>query len=363
MLAIAGPVIRRQRARAVQGTRGQTNTKAAKRCKGRHAAHYRSRVRVVASWKPAMPTTLGPLVSTIIPTYNRADKIGAAVQSALEQTWPHQETIVVDDGSTDDTSAVLARLRAPGVRVLRKANGGVSSARNFGVAHARGDLIAFLDSDDVWRPDKLAKQVGFFAAHPGFALVLTDVEKVDEQGRPLGIFKRRDVIPHDGDVLPFVLRDPRLVPPSIMITRAAWDDVGGFDTGLATGEDLDFHLRVALRHRIGVVEEPLVRCARGHDGLSTMGGSHRAYVRVMERFLREAGEAVDAPMRREVLLNTYLRNLPGLAVQGDYVQAAHCLGHGVSMARSPGEALALGQAVAQALRGLTARVLRAVAGR
>src|SRR5262245_10495553 len=116
-----------------------------------------------------------PHVSTVIPTYNRQEDVTRAVQSALGQTYPAElhEIVAVDDGSKDfaATQAAMAPFGSR-VRLLSKENGGVSSARNFGVVQARGELIAFLDSDDAWRPEKLRRQVDHLLAHADHGMVL-----------------------------------------------------------------------------------------------------------------------------------------------------------------------------------------------
>src|SRR5690242_5703997 len=131
-------------------------------------------------------------ITTVIPTYNRSADVVLAVESALAQRYPsdQHEVIVVDDGSTDDTEAVLAARFGDRIRYMKKQNGGVSAARNFGIEHARGDAVAFLDSDDTWEPDKLAAQAAILAARPRVAMVLTSMIMVDGEGRPKGAYSR-----------------------------------------------------------------------------------------------------------------------------------------------------------------------------
>src|SRR5438874_1624069 len=120
-----------------------------------------------------------PLVSVVIPTYNSAHYIGEAVQSVLAQTYTNFEVIVVDDGSTDDTRERLESV-AGRIRYLYQPNGGVSKARNRGIQEARGELIAFLDGDDEWLPEKLAKQLAYMRANPSSPLVHADVYQLHE---------------------------------------------------------------------------------------------------------------------------------------------------------------------------------------
>jgi len=114
-----------------------------------------------------------PLVSVVITTYNQAQYIAETVLSALNQTYPHREVIVVDDGSTDGTGARLAPFRDR-VVLVRQENQGVAASRNTGVRSAKGELIAFLDGDDLWEPHKLAVQVAAYQAHPRSGLIAVD---------------------------------------------------------------------------------------------------------------------------------------------------------------------------------------------
>ena len=123
-----------------------------------------------------------PLVSVIVPAYNNAHFLPAAIDSILNQTFDNFELIVVDDGSTDNTQAVLAGF-GDRLRYVRKANGGPSSARNLGIQMARGQLIAFQDADDLWLPEKLALQVAYFHLHPEVGVVFTDAVRFDAAGK------------------------------------------------------------------------------------------------------------------------------------------------------------------------------------
>ncbi len=200
-------------------------------------------------------------ISVIIPVWNRASEVCSAIDSALAQTLPPLEVIVVDDGSTDETPEVLARF-GDRIRVVRQGNQGVSAARNAGIAVARGDLVAFLDSDDVWQPRKLELQAARFDADPGLGLVHCGV---DFEGTGVTVDGM------EGSVAAEMLRLDRSVivshSSSVMVPRRVAGEVGGFDARMRVSEDWDFCYRVAARHRIGFVPEALVRQARHAAGL------------------------------------------------------------------------------------------------
>ena len=256
-----------------------------------------------------------PESSVIIPTWNRRDLCLRAVRSVLAQTRAVDEIIVVDDGSTDGTAEALAAEFGPRVRCVRQANAGVAAARNAGLALAQGRYIALLDSDDLWLPEKMARQADWLDAHPDFGMVLCNVQRVDRHGAPIDIFRRRDFIPEDGRVLRWVLRNPALAPVSAVLRREVVEDIGGFDPALATAEDIDFHLRIAHRWPIGVIDEELVRATREHDGLSSLDRTCDDYQQVVERFVAaRRGEVPDADLDAGLAWAS-ARNARGLLLQ------------------------------------------------
>jgi len=200
-------------------------------------------------------------ISVIIPTWNRAREVVRAIDSALAQTAAPLEVIVVDDGSTDETAQVLAQY-GDRIRAVRQENQGVAAARNAGIAASRGELLAFLDSDDAWLPHKLELQLARIVADPGLGLVHCGV---DFEG--LGI--HLDGL--EGSVATEMLRLDRSVilahSSSVMVPKRIAEEVGGFDPRMRVSEDWDFCYRVAARHRIAFVAEALVLHARHATGL------------------------------------------------------------------------------------------------
>jgi glycosyltransferase involved in cell wall biosynthesis len=286
-----------------------------------------------------------PFITTIIPTYNRARELVLAVESALAQRYPadRHEILVVDDGSQDEGATEVAmQPYAHRIRYLRKENGGVSSARNYGMANGRGDLYAFLDSDDEWLPDKLRKQADFLETHPHCGIVQTDFIRIDQNRRPVGLIRHSERFPDDRPNLTQALRFPGLPPSTVMVRRTVIDDVGGFDTTLRTAEDIEFQLRVARRYGIGVVPEPLVRYKMGHDdGLSHGRGTYRDFMAVICKFARDHRDEIEPAFRHAVLVQNYVKNARGLITGGWYQDGVRFALEGARHVRGVGDAMSV----------------------
>jgi glycosyltransferase involved in cell wall biosynthesis len=227
-----------------------------------------------------------PLVSVIIPTYNRAAWVKEAAASVLAQTLRDYELLVVDDGSTDATLETLVSLGRR-VKVLRSTwRRGVSAARNLGVAAARGEWLAFLDSDDLWLPDKLARQVEYMRAHPDLSICQTDEVWIRNGVRVNPPRTHRKVA---GDIFLISLERCMVSPSAVMLHRRLFEALGGFDETLPAGEDYDLWLRTAWRQPVGLVPEPLVIKRGGHpDQLSRQRGLDRFRIRALVKLLEEA---------------------------------------------------------------------------
>lgn len=196
-----------------------------------------------------------PRVSVVVTAYNCADFIGDALDSVLAQTRPVDEIVVVDDGSCDDTKAVVRRY--DGVRVVSQSNQGASAARNRGIAATSGDFVSFLDCDDIWLPEKTRQQVHYLRDDPTALMVSGGKIWWDSLSDERWVFDysaRDRAAPHRS--LPFVncVGNPSMV----MIRREALDHVGGFDTRWRWGQDWELWMRIAQIGRIGFVPEPVI---------------------------------------------------------------------------------------------------------
>jgi glycosyltransferase involved in cell wall biosynthesis len=234
-----------------------------------------------------------PLVTVIIPTYNRAWCLQEAADSVLAQEFKDFELIVVDDGSTDATAALLAAY-GDRVRVLRQANRGVSAARNAGIAAARGKLIAFLDSDDIWLPRKLSAQVHFFQSHPD-ALIHQTEELWVKNGRRVNPGQRHRK--RNGMIFAPSLELCLVSPSAVMVRRALFDRVGLFDESLPACEDYDLWLRVSCRFPVHLLETPLIVKRGGHaDQLSRAWGLDKFRIAAICKLLE--GDRLTLAQRR-----------------------------------------------------------------
>ncbi|HOV86036.1 MAG TPA: glycosyltransferase [Syntrophobacteraceae bacterium] len=225
-------------------------------------------------------------VSVVIPTYNRAAFVEEAVRSVLAQRGGVSfEIIVVDDGSTDDTRERLSRLGS-GLRTVCQDNRGVASARNAGLALARGEWIAFLDSDDLWLPQKLVKQLEFLADSPGLLLCQTE-EIWIRNGRRLN--PRKCHAKPEGHCFPRLLERCLISPSAVMIHHRVFEEIGGFDEDFPACEDYEFWLRTGARYPFGLVREPLVVKRGGHsDQLSArIPALDRYRIQALVKLLRE----------------------------------------------------------------------------
>ncbi len=217
-----------------------------------------------------------PVVSIVMPTFNRMEFLPATVESVFLQTMADWELIIADDGSNADTVAYLESLtHDKRVRLLRlNHSGNPGIARNAGIAAARGTLLAFLDSDDLWVPTKLERQIAALRADPECGWSYTAFVTVDADGVPLVSEQNRRWTPYGGRIFPEVVRAAAAIRlPSVLVSTELVRETGGFDETIDRSEDYDLWLRLALRSPVRVVDEPLIRVRRHASNETREAGS------------------------------------------------------------------------------------------
>ena len=235
-------------------------------------------------------------ISVIIPTYNREVTLERAIKSVLAQTHRNFELIVIDDGSTDNTSLIIDSYSGK-IRYFSKLHAGVSSARNFGLEKSEGTWVAFLDSDDYWLPGKLERQLEYIINHPGTMIVQTEEQWI-RNGVPVNPMKKHKK--YSGWIFRYCLPLCIVSPSAVLIHQKVFNDVGVFDESFPVCEDYDLWLRIAIRYQIGLIPEKLIVKTGGHaDQLSRKyWGMDRFRVRALEKVL---GEDLTIGQRKLVL--------------------------------------------------------------
>lgn len=200
-------------------------------------------------------------ISIIIPTFNRSRLLKRALESVYLQSNSNHEVIVVDDGSTDETAAMISSF-FPQVRYFFQNNNGVSAARNKGIEESTGEWIAFLDSDDEWLPEKLEKQQKALIANPEYKICHTEEIWIRDGTRVNQMKKHKK---QGGWIFPQCLPLCAMSPSSIMIHRTLFEQLGNFDTSLPACEDYDLWLRITAKYPVLYIEEPQIKKYGGHE--------------------------------------------------------------------------------------------------
>ncbi|HEY1314856.1 MAG TPA: glycosyltransferase, partial [Steroidobacteraceae bacterium] len=230
-----------------------------------------------------------PLVSIVLPTFNRLQYLPEAVASVLAQSYENWELLIADDGSDTETCAYLQTLvDPPRVQLLRLPHSGKPAvARNRALRQANGEYVAFMDSDDVWMPDKLSMQIASLRARGDCGWSHTQFVLVNAAKQ-----SRREMPAADGWILGPLLRTETVIAlPSVVVARTLLDEVGGFDEELVMCEDYDLWLRLAARSAIDAVPQPLTVVQRHARHYGDPATSFRDSVRVLDKALR-SGTAV-----------------------------------------------------------------------
>ncbi len=223
-----------------------------------------------------------PFVSVIIPSYNRGWILKEAIDSVLVQDYKHFELIIIDDGSTDNTRDILKTYGGQ-IKTITQSNKGVSAARNAGIASSTGSLIAFLDSDDLWLPKKLSRQVEFFISNPDAVICQTEEIWIRNGKRVNPKIKHKKI---SGDIFEPSLSLCLISPSAVMIKKSLFDDVGIFDEELFACEDYDLWLRISYKYRVELIDISLVVKRGGHnDQISKMPGLDKYRIKALKKII------------------------------------------------------------------------------
>ena len=281
---------------------------------------------------------MSPLVSVIIPCFNAAETIERALASVRGQTYPDVEIIAVDDCSTDDTLAILRGQECPGLRVIARDrnSGGPSAPRNAGIAAARGALLAFLDQDDEWHPDKLRRQIAVISQCEGMVMIGCRAEDVWPDGSRT-LMNATHTPPVGGEAWRMMLRESFYVPGMIVARTEAVRRIGGFDETLRSGEeDQDFLIRLALQGEVGFLDQILLMGHNHADNMSKRVSSrmHETMLPLILSHCRALRGRLTRRELRQILGARYTQ--AGRTVYGPHpVIGARLLLHAIALRREP----------------------------
>lgn len=239
--------------------------------------------------------TSSPFVTIVIPAYNAVDFLSDTIQSVLNQSYENWELLVVNDGSTDGTSALVNTYCELDHRIhlITKGNGGVSTARNLGIKKSKGELIAFLDSDDLWLKDKLSVHVDYMRSHPQIGLSFARVELIESNGETTN--KLTNNIEENLEPQTFFYTNPTITTSNIVVRKSVFDNLQGFDESIQYSEDIDLLFRIAFQKKwiIQGIDQVLIQYRVHSSGLSSkLTKMEEGWVALMENAHRIAPQLV-----------------------------------------------------------------------
>jgi len=235
-------------------------------------------------------------ITVVIPTYNRYELLKRALASVYSQSYMPKEVIIIDDGSSDNTSQIQNLF--PHAKYIYQINAGVSSARNLGIKNSTCQWITFLDSDDTWHVEKLQRHVEFHNQNPKILMSYTDEQWIRD-AKEVKIPKKFHKV--GGDIFDKCLSHCIIAPSSAMMHKKLLDEVGLFDESLEVCEDYDLWLRVACGNKIGFIEKKLITKYGGHE--DQLSFKHWG----MDRFRVLALEKLLNTNRKEIVIKTLLQ--------------------------------------------------------
>jgi glycosyltransferase involved in cell wall biosynthesis len=247
-----------------------------------------------------------PLISVIIPAYNAEKTIRKTVESVLNQTFADFELIIVDDGSQDLTVEIISRLLEPRIKVFSYPHTGSNPTRNRGFSHSVGEFVAFLDSDDLWTPDKLEEQLKALQTNPKAAVAYSWTDCIDESDQYLWLGSH---MTENGNVYAKLLLTCFVVSGSNpLIRRQAFIDIGGFDESLAASQDFDLYLRLAARYEFVAVPYPQVLyriSTKSKSMCSNVRRQEETSLLVRKRAFAQAPEPLSDSLKNHSIANFY----------------------------------------------------------
>ena len=232
-----------------------------------------------------MNTSIIPTISIVIPTFNHAKFISKALESVINQTYKNWEAIIIDNNSTDDTDKVINQYNDQRIKYLKINNNGIiAKSRNLGIREAKGEWIAFLDSDDEWIPEKLERQLSILRSDKEAVFCHTN-EIWIRNGTRVNQMKKHEK--YGGYIFEKCLDMCRISPSSSIIKKEVFDHIGYFDESLIVCEDYDLWLRIAAHYKVLFLDQPLIKKYGGHvDQLSRVeGGIEKYRIQSLEKIL------------------------------------------------------------------------------
>ena len=289
--------------------------------------------------RPVAPSApVRPLVSVVMPMFNAALTVRRALDSVRAQTHAEWEAVCVDDASTDDTLARVAAVDDPRIRVIRlDASVGPGAARNVGIAAAKSALVAFLDADDEWLPDKLLRQAALFEADAGLTLAVTDMRVKTVDGRDgTSVYARQSPVP-GAEAWKALLASSFVATSAAMTRRALLESVGGFDPKLVTGEDQDLFIRLAMAGRVHALPEALGIYHWTPHSYSTGHAARQAadVIAMVRAHLQRLGDRLSPAERRTILGRRFERLGANLMDSGVRFRGAWLLMRAASLGHHP----------------------------
>ncbi|MBX2865984.1 MAG: glycosyltransferase family 2 protein [Leptolyngbyaceae cyanobacterium MAG.088] len=236
------------------------------------------------------------LVSIVIPAYNAATYLPEVIQSVIDQSYKNWELLVINDGSKDNTAEVTNHYcqKDSRIRLISKENGGVSVARNLGAKLAKGELIAFLDSDDLWSKDKLLTHTEYMEANPQVGVSFSRVELIESDGKSTD--KLTDNIVETVQPHELFYTNPTVTTSNLVIRKSVFEELNGFDESMQYNEDIDLLFRLAIQNvwRIEGIDKVLVQYRLHSSGLSsTLKKMEEGWVILMKKARHKAPNLVE----------------------------------------------------------------------